>query len=79
MNGYCAKLASNFDAKIGLLTLSDPRQHKKCAFFNFHNFEFTAPLSKMEKRAIMLVREAKHSYSEIEKKLVTPILQLIEY
>ena len=32
LNGNCAKLASNFDAKAGLLTLSDPRQHKKCAF-----------------------------------------------
>ena len=35
LNGYCAKLASNLDAKDGLLTLSDPRQHKKCAFSIF--------------------------------------------
>ena len=35
LNGYCANLASNFDAKVGLLTLSDPRQHKKCIFSIF--------------------------------------------
>ena len=35
MNGYCAKLASNLDAKVGLLTLSDPGQHKKCVFSIF--------------------------------------------
>ena len=35
LNGCCAKLASNFDAKVGLLTLSDLRQHKKCAFSIF--------------------------------------------
>ena len=29
LNGYCAKPASNLDAKIGLLALSNPRQHKK--------------------------------------------------
>ena len=32
LNGYCAKLASNLDAIVGLLTLSDPRKHKKCVF-----------------------------------------------
>ena len=26
-NGCCSKLASNFDAIVGLITLSDPRQH----------------------------------------------------
>ena len=46
LNGCCAELTSNMDAKVGLFTLSDPRQHKKCVFFNFHNFDFTAPLSK---------------------------------
>ena len=35
MNGYCAKLGSNLDAKVGLLTLSDSRQHKKCVFSIF--------------------------------------------
>ena len=35
LNGYCANRASNFDAKVGLLTLSDPRQHKKCVFSIF--------------------------------------------
>ena len=35
LNGYCAKLASNMDAKVGLLTLSDPRQLKKCVFSIF--------------------------------------------
>ena len=28
INGYCAKLALNVDAKVGPLTLSDSRQHK---------------------------------------------------
>ena len=35
LNGCCAQLTSNLDAKVGLLTLSDPRQHKKCAFSIF--------------------------------------------
>ena len=35
LNGCCAKLASNLDAKVGLITLSDPRQHKKCVFSIF--------------------------------------------
>ena len=35
LNSYCAKLASNSGAKVGLLTLSDPRQHKKCVFSTF--------------------------------------------
>ena len=35
LNGCCAKLASNLDAKVGLLTLSDPRQHKKYVFSTF--------------------------------------------
>ena len=35
MNGCCAKLASNLDAKVGLFTLSDPRKHKKCVFLIF--------------------------------------------
>ena len=35
LNGYCAKLASNLDAKVGPLTLSDSRQHKKCVFSIF--------------------------------------------
>ena len=30
-----AKLASNLDAKVGLFTLADLRQHKKCAFSIF--------------------------------------------
>ena len=56
MNGYCAKLASNFDSKVGLLTLSDPRRHKKCVFFNFHDFDFTAPLRMLQvKHFSMLV------------------------
>ena len=46
MNGYCARLASNFDAKVGPLTLSDYRKHKKMCFFNFHNFDFTVPFKK---------------------------------
>ena len=25
LNGYCAKLVSSLDVKVGLLTLSDPR------------------------------------------------------
>ena len=28
LNGYCAKLALNVDAKVGPLTLSDSRQHE---------------------------------------------------
>ena len=32
LNGCCAKPASNLDAKVDLLTLSDPRQNKKCVF-----------------------------------------------
>ena len=44
MNGYCAKLASNLDAKVGLLTLSTSLDNIKMCFFNFHNFDFTAPL-----------------------------------
>ena len=32
LNGYCAKRASNLDAKVGLLTFSDPRQHKRFFF-----------------------------------------------
>ena len=32
LNGYCSKLASNLDAKVGLLTLSDPR-HIRNVFF----------------------------------------------
>ena len=35
LNDYCAKLASNFNAKVGLLTLSDPRQLKNCVFSIF--------------------------------------------
>ena len=46
MNGYCAKLASNLDATVGLLTLSDSRQYKNVFFFNFHNFDFTVPLNE---------------------------------
>ena len=34
LNGCCAKLASNLDAKVGLFILSDPRQHKNM-FFHF--------------------------------------------
>ena len=45
LNGYCAKLASNLDAKVGLLTLSDPRQHKTMCFLNFHKFDVTVPLN----------------------------------
>ena len=44
LNGCRAKLAANMDAKVGLFILSDTRQHKKC-FFNFHSFDFTAPLT----------------------------------
>ena len=29
LNGYCATLVSSLGAKVGLLTLSEPRQHKK--------------------------------------------------
>ena len=29
LNGSCAKRSSILDSKIGLLTLTDPRQHKK--------------------------------------------------
>ena len=35
LNGYCTKRSSNFDVKVGLLTLSDPRQHRKCVFSIF--------------------------------------------
>ena len=35
LNGYCTKLSLNFDFKVGLLTLSDPRQHRKCVFSIF--------------------------------------------
>ena len=35
LSGYCARIASNFDAKVGLLTSSDPRQHKDCVFSIF--------------------------------------------
>ena len=35
MNGSGAKGASILDAKIGLFTLTDPRQHKKFAFSIF--------------------------------------------
>ena len=35
LNGCCAERASNMDAKVGLFTLSDPRQHKKCVFSIF--------------------------------------------
>ena len=35
LNDYCAKLSSNLDVKVGLLTLSDPRQHEKCVFSIF--------------------------------------------
>ena len=35
MNGCGAKRASILDAKIGLFTLTDPRQHKKYAFSIF--------------------------------------------
>ena len=45
-----AKLASNLDAKGGLLILSDPRQHKKCVFFSFRNFHFTAPVKKTKNK-----------------------------
>ena len=44
LNGCCAELASNIDAKVCLFTLSDPWQHKKMCFLNCHNFYFTAPL-----------------------------------
>ena len=44
-NGCGAKLASTMNAKVGMFILSDPRQHSKCVFFNFHNFDFTALLS----------------------------------
>ena len=45
-NGFCAKLALNLNAKAVLFILSDPRQHKKF-FFNFHNFNFTAPFESI--------------------------------
>ena len=35
LNGCCAKRASNLDAKVGLLTLSDPCQHKKYIYIYF--------------------------------------------
>ena len=35
MNGSGAKHASNLDAKVGLFTLTDPRQHKKYAISIF--------------------------------------------
>ena len=34
-NGCCGKLASDLDAKVGLITLSDHRHHKKCVFSIF--------------------------------------------
>ena len=42
LNGCCANLASNLNAKVGLYILSDPRQYKACVIVNFHNFDFTA-------------------------------------
>ena len=36
LNSCFAELASNLNAKVGLFTSSNPRQHKKCVFFNFH-------------------------------------------
>ena len=34
LNGCCAKLPSNLNAKVGLFILSYPRQHTKCGFSN---------------------------------------------
>ena len=68
MNGYCAKLASNLDAKVGLLTLSDPRQHTKCVFFNFHTFDFTAPLILT---SLVLVSYKPVSYKQVSYRPVS--------
>ena len=47
LNGCCAKLASNLDAKVGLLALSHPRQHKN-VFFSIFRLDFTAPLKSQQ-------------------------------
>ena len=55
MNGSCAERASILDAKIGLLTLTDPRQHKKYAFSIFIIFILLLLLSCLNDVACFLL------------------------